>query len=718
MAREAITSCRLCPGRCALQLTLDDDDRIVTVRGHRADPLTRGFTCIKGLNAPAVHYSPERILHPLERQPDGTWREVSLDHALDAIAARLGQLIADHGPDSVGCFKGTLNYNNFLANAMLPAFMAAIGSKAFYSTMTIDQSGKWVTVGRLGAWAAPRDDFASADVSLLVGSNPFVSLSNFGIKAHDPIKTMRDAKARGLQLIVVDPRASETARQADITLQPLPGEDATLFAGFIRVVLENGWHDEAFCDAYVKDLAALRRAVAPFTPELVARRTGVAPGDLVRAAELFAAPLVENGQSRRKRGVASSGTGPSMGPHSNLAEHLIECLNVICGRFAREGDPVPNPGVLGAPRARRAEVIAPTRPWEQGPRDVLGHGMIFGERMTATLPDQILHDGPERVRALIVDGGNPAAAIPDTRRTREALARLDLLVAIEPFMGATAELAHYIIPPRLMFERIDAMSRDYEPFTLFEPYSHFTPPVIAPPAGSETIEDWAALWEIARRMGRQIVLDGEPMDMVTRPDSEALMAFMLRNSNVPYEQIRAATGGKVFDVPPVRVEPAAGAARFDVAPADVCAELDAVLGEGPGAAGYPHRLAVRRLREVVNTSLHKVPAIAQRMPTNFAYLNPADMAALALANGDVAAISSPHGAIEAVVQADATVREGVVSISHGWGGGGDAGGRHPGVNVNRLISLAGKLDPINAMPVMTGFPVRVEKRQAPAAVPA
>lgn len=705
---EAIASCRICAGRCALRLSFDDDSRITAVHGDKSNPLTRGYACIKGLTLPEAHASPERLHHPLRRRSDGSFEQIPLEIALDEIAARLGALIALSGPQAVAAFKGTMAYTNFLANALLPAFLQALGSTAYYSTMTIDQSAKWVTFDRLGGWAAGKDSFADADVLMMVGTNPLVSLSTFNFALQNPVKAMREARARGLKLVVIDPRATETARHADVFLQPLPGEDPALLAGLIHIILREGWHDAEFCAAFANGLDALRSAVAPFTPDHVAARAGVAADDLYRAAALFAEPIDGH---RRKRGSAASGTGPNMAPHANLSEHLVECLNVICGRFARAGDPVMNPGVLGPRVPRRAEVIAPRRSWEDDAnRAPGGFGMLFGERMSGALIDDIMADSPDRVRALIVDGGNPAIALPDARRAAEGLGALDLLVTIDPFLTPTARLSHYVLPPTMMLERADVGSRDYETVITFAPYGQYDAPVIAPPAGSEATDDWILLWEILRRMGRTVVLDDEPFDMDARPDSEAMIAFLLRGSAVPFDAIRRHAGGHIFDVPPMTVAPGdpASSARFELAPPDIVAEIGAVRADGAGAHGFTHRFAVRRIRDVQNTMFHDLPSVRARVTANAAFLHPDDLAALGLRDGDEAVLSSLYGRLRCVVRADPTVRAGVVSMTHGWGALAGATGPEPGVNVNALTSGHVR-DPINAMPVFTGFPVRVSR---------
>jgi anaerobic selenocysteine-containing dehydrogenase len=723
---EVITSCRICAGMCSLRLARDASGRVVSARGDKSNPLTRGYACIKGLQLPAAHASPDRLLHPLKRLADGRFVRVPLDEALDEIAQRLRALIADHGPDSVAGFRGTMNYSNQTANTMLPAWLAALGSNSFFSTMTIDQSAKWVTFERLGGWAAGRDAFASADVLMFVGTNPLVSLSTFNFPSQHPVQQMRDAIERGTRFIVIDPRRSETARHASVFLQPWPGEDAALLAGLLRIILDEGWHDAEFCAAHVHGLDDLRRALAPFDAAAVAQRSGVAAQALYEAAAAFAQP--ENG--RRKRGSAASGTGANMGPHSNLVEHLVECLNVVCGRYARAGDPVPNPGVLAPPYPRRAEVIAPTRSWEQGWRSrVGGWGMLFGQKMSGVLADEIATPGPGQVRALFVDGGNPAVAMPDQARFTEALRALDLLVTIDPFMTATARLSHFIIPPTMMFERADLGTRDYESYVLHLPYSQYAQKVAQPPAGAEVVDDWYVFWALAQRLDRAIVFDGVALDMQHAPTQEALLEILARHANVPFEQIRAHPEGKVFDVAPMTVQPGdpSSSARLQVAPADVVGELAEVAAE-PGIRGhaqerdgFTHLLAVRRVRDVQNTMYRQLDAIRKRLPHNPAWLHPDDLAALGMVSGQGIAIESAHGRIEAIAEADDSMRPGVVSISHGWGGlPGDAADtadpHSAGVNVNRLTTTRSDLQSINAMPRLTALPVRlspIKERKQP-----
>jgi anaerobic selenocysteine-containing dehydrogenase len=538
-----------------------------------------------------------------------------------------------------------------------------------------------------------------------------------GMVAYNMTKQFKDARARGVKFIVVDPRATETARFADVHLQIIPGQDPTLFAGVIREVLVNGWHDAEFCAAHAKQLTELRREVEPFTLDLVAERAGVQADDVAAAARLFA--------FESRKGCAVSGTGPNMAPHSNLAQHLIDTLNVICGRFRRAGDTVRNPGVLNPQDHLRAEVIPPTRGWASGPKSrVRGVGGMFGEMMSGTLPEEILTPGRGHIRVLFVNGGNPAVAIPDQRKTVDALKALDLLVTIEPFMTPTARLSHYILPPKLMFEREDVlMSVGYEPLFMPVPHQAFVPAAVGTPAGSQLVDEWRVYWELAKRLGCTVSLSGRALDMKDAPSTREIIDLVISGGITTVAELEASPGGKMFDLPPAIVGEGSDdpSLRFELMPDDVAQELRRVaVRPSVAAAGtYPLLLTSRRMREVMNSLGNNWAGPRERHTYNPAYLHPDELAAHDLQPGDRIEITSDHDSIEAIVAADGTLRLGVVSMSHCWGGLPDEQPDYEQVGscTARLVSLDRDFEPINAMPRMTAIPVRIRKTSADRPLP-
>ncbi len=713
--REVLSFCRQCMGMCGTVVSLDAESRVVGVRGDRDDPSTLGYACFKGLNAAEAHNSPQRFLRPMKRMPDGELAPIGLEQALDEIAERIEALVEADGPGAIAGYRGGGAFFTSSSVMMLPAFLGALGSPKSYSSVTIDQSAKMVALGRLGLWPPGRTPMSRADVFLLVGANPLVSVSANGFDTRNPTKRLRAARSRGMKLIVIDPRESETARFADIHLQSLPGEDCAVLAGLLHLILEAGWQDRAFCERFADDVEALRRAVAPFTPAAVAQRAGVSESDLRAAARLFAHEC--------RTGPAAGSTGPDMAPGGNLAEHLIECLNIVCGRYLREGDTIEHPGVIHPRQPIRAEVIPAPRWWEEGPKSRAGgFGQLDGELPTGTLPDEILTPGEGRVRCLISHGGNPASAIPGIEKVERAFAALDLLVAIEPFPTMTTALADYVLPPTLQYERADLPIWLYESLVSPEPYTRFTPAIARPPEGAEVVDDHLYFWGLARRLGLTLELMGEALPMDEAPSTRDVLERTARSAPIDFADLERAERGVFLPGEEQVVEPGDPESphRFSLLPEDVAGELARVaasLAVPPLAdERFRYRLAVRRLRDGNNSAGLALPSIKARLPFNPGFMNPDDMRDAGIETGDEIEVASRHGAIRVRAEADPTLRRGVVSVSHGFGALPRDGAKYEdaGVSTNWLTSTdASARESINAMPWMTGFPVSVERVHAP-----
>ena len=700
-----LTFCRFCHASCPIEVDLQGG-QAVAIRGVPEDPIFAGYTCIKGRQIPEQMTHPQRLLKSLRRRPDGTFEELSSSEAMDEIATQLRRIIDTYGPRSVASYTGTGGYQNSLAVPAARAFHQGFDSPSFYTSVTIDQPAKSTAPFRVGIWEAGYQDFSNADVLLAIGYNPMVSSFSpvGGLQGTNPYVVLREAKNRGMKLIVIDPRRTEFATQADIHLAPKPGEDPTLMAGILKVVIDEGLFDHEFCDLWVSDLAQLADAVSTFTLDYVSKRCDVPADDIVAAARMFATA---------QRGTSGTGTGPSMAPHSSLTEHLSIALNTICGRVNREGDSLESGYFLYPETPRRAQVHAARAPATGAPSRMRNLRGIRGEMLTTTLAEEILTPGDGQVRALIVSGGNPVVAWPDQELTVAAMKDLELLVVVDHRMSATAEFADYVIAPTLSLERADVphlMDRWFR-----APYTNYTD-AITERAG-DVLNEWEVFWELSKRLGYPLPLAGGDTPMDERPSDDAMIDLAYAGSRMPMDEVRA--NRRVVHPDKAMIVSAADptcTAKFTVAPDDIVAELGEVHVEGDSAVAlgvdpslYPFRLVSRRLKHVLNSYGSSLSVLGAKGTSNSAYMNPQDMLDHQLVEGDLIEIFSPRASVHGLVEAAPDVRRGVISMAHSWGGSSltDEKVRDIGSPTSRLVSVDKGYDRINGMVVQSAIPVRI-----------
>ena len=700
------TFCRFCHANCAMLADVEDG-RVTGVRGDPDDPIYGGYTCIKGRHLAEAHNTPDRLTSCLvcDDSGEGGFRAIASQTALDEISAKLRALIDEHGPDAVAVYAGTYAFQNSAGVGAAMAFAQGLGSRHFYTSVTLDQPAKVYTAMQYGSWAGGMHSFDTADVAMFIGNNPIVSHYGppGGLPPFSPSRRLRDAIEAGVKVIVADPRRSDVARLAHIHLPVRPGEDPALLAGMINVIIAEGLYDRNFVGAHVDGFDALQAAVAPFTPDHAAARAGVDADQLIAAARLFA-----NGS----RGVASTGTGPEMAGRGTLTQYLVSSLNIICGRFCQEGELASIPRVFTPATERRAQVSPPMKPFGEGfPKSRFRGLTHLGMEMPCNvMADEILEPGEGQIKALISIGGNPLVAFPDQQKIARAIASLDLLVQIDVTMSQTAKRADYVLAPTMCLERDDITNLSEWWFEV--PYARYTRALVAPPG--DLLDEYAMLWGLAHRLGTPIPLAGGPCPMDALPDKTAFLDLMVAGSPVAPSKVRADTpdGAHIIydDLHPRVLPPSTDAgAKFDLAAGDMPAALAAYYGDAEADLDRPYRLISRRTKHRFNSTGGHLSKLKAKRTTNPAHIHPDDLAALGLESGTIARIASDVGFVFAVTEADEDVLPGTISMAHAWGDPdvGIEGVRAIGGGTNRLVSETSRFDPITGQSLQSAIPVSI-----------
>jgi anaerobic selenocysteine-containing dehydrogenase len=728
MSEVVPSFCRTCLSFCPILVTLEDG-KPVKIAGDRLAPLYDGYTCPKGRALADQHGAPTRLLTSMVRQQDGRHVPIESGRAMAEIAERVRAIIGRHGPRSVALYFGTGSMSFMPAIGVAVGWMQAIGSPMIFTANTIDKPGAQIAQAAHGHWPAGQPAFDQAQAWMLIGVNPVISKSG-GFPPNNPAKRLKEAVVdRGMKLIVIDPRRTESADRAHVHLQARPGTDPVILAAMIHVILERELFDREFVSANATKLDALRDAVVPFPPERAADLAGVSATQIVEAATAYAAA--------RFAGIGC-GTGPSFSLHGSLTEYLALCLTTLCGFWSRAGDVVQRPNVFGPAFTPRAQPLEPFP--DQGGRGealrVRGLRDTAAGMPTAALAEEILLGGEGQVRALFNLGGNPMMAWPDQDRAFKALQSLDLLVTSDPEMTATARLSDYVIAPKLPLE-IPGTTATLE-LTKYlshtrgteRGYAQYSERVTQPPAGSDLIEDWELYYGLAQHLGLQIHVasafglgrhaeappHGFDLDMVDKPSAEDLLEQVHANSRIPLSLVRQYPHGHLFEGEArtiVRPAQPGWTERLDLGNRTMLDELRSMLVADPLACyadDYPFLLVSRRSNRIMNSAGRLNPKLATEAH-NPLFLHPADMAQLGLQQGSVVRIRSPHGAILALVEPEQELRRGIASISHGYGGnpGEDDDPEALGCNVGRLMSSEHEFDPFTGIPRMSALPVAIER---------
>jgi anaerobic selenocysteine-containing dehydrogenase len=645
------TFCRICPVLCGLVVTTDGPD-VVRVRGDRAHPVTRGYSCPKGRALGAFHHHPHRLDHPRLGRERATW-----DDTLGDLAARLRDIVEESGPDAVAVYFGTWSWMDAFGRMQAEAMLRELGSRSRYSAITVDAIARLTVAELVGGFGGllPAIDVDQAGLTVLVGTNPVVSHGHAGALV-DPVDALRRL-AGGPGLWVIDPRRTETARLATRHLAVRPGSDAALLAYVVRSLLEHG-ADGEYIEQHVAGVDALRAAVAPWSRDAAAARTG-----------LDAAAIDALVTAVRDAGHVTivTGTGTTMSATANVTEWLAWAIQILTGSFEHAHGAWFNPGafvrldrsgVAAAPVEGRIADGAPSRP-ELPSR--------FGERPCAALADEIESGN---VRALLVIGGDPLTSLPDTGRLERAFARLDVLAVADVIEADTVAQATHVLAVAGQLERDDVnwFTDRFSPVIT----AQRTDAVVAPGAERRLLVE--VLGELAGRMG-----------LAAHTDQRSGMAKCI-------ERVPALADERVVINEPPRTrgwvhDLVLPEGRWRIAPALLVEQFASYGARTPAPLVAIPRRVVRRM----NSALRDV---ARGHEDAALWCNPSD--ASGFVDGQEVTITSGSGAITAALRITEDIVPGAISVPHGL----------TGQNVNRLTSArADAVDPLTGMITQSGLAI-------------
>jgi len=688
--------------------------RLVRV-SPRPDRAGVKVSCPRGRRAVETVYSPERLLHPTLRSPgeDTPDERVSWEQAYEFMTGQLRRVAAEHGPEAVCIYTGRGNFEYSLNELFSPAATSESSANAvLFPFGSPNTTGVGAICYTAQAMIASRacfgedrrelcPDLENAELALLWGANP--------ASAGPPrvLRRLLAARRRGVQMVSIDHRRSETARATRARwIRIRPGTDGALALGLINQIIQAAAHDQEFVQRWTHGFEELRAYAAGFTPDRVTEITGVGPTDQEWLARTLA----------RASGCALiSYSGLEYSNSGVQALRALWCLQALTGNIDAAGGTV----VLPRDRPRLSRLL--TEP-PAGGRPPIGadeyplYRAVRNEAHAALLPRAILEGEPYEVRALIISGASITTAWPNPGLWQRALAALDLLVVVDRFPSADARHAHLLLPATTGFENLSYFRTDDGRVLLRRP-------VISP--RGEARNDYLIFAELARRLGY-----GHRWPA----DEEAAVRYALEGSGVTFEELARSPDGVQLELPPLRAgQHRRSELRTDGEPGfetptgkfEFTSEWLREHGHEPlpvytdpaeGPARQPELVARfplvfssgARRPHTFRSQLLDTPSFTRRDPHPRAQMNQEDAGARGISDGDPVWVATPRGRLPFRAWVTEDISAGVVEVDMG-GGGPLAPEAWRKANVNELTDLENR-DPISGFPVLKALLCEVERR--------
>lgn len=684
-------ACHLCEAICGLEIGVEDG-KVATIRGDKADVLSRGHICPKGVALKDLHEDPDRLRRPVKRQ-GRDFVEISWDEAFATVGERLAAIGRDHGPHAVAAYFGNPSVHSIGMLANIGQLVRQFKTRSIFSATSVDQlphqlMALWM-FGHQNYLYVP--DIDRTEHLLVFGANPMASNGSIMTVPDFPGR-LADLKARGGRMVVVDPRRTETARVANTHHFIRPGSDALVLLAMVQVLLTEGLARPGDLSDLLAGLEDLPAVIAPFTPERAAGVSGL-PAATIRhlARDLAAAP----------RAAVYGRMGTSTLAFGTICQWAIQLLNILTGNFDREGGTLlPHPAIPAgfAPRAAGG-----FDRWRSRVRNLPEFAANFP---VATLADEIETPGEGQIRALLTIAGNPVSSTPNGRRLDTAFAGLDFMASVDFYVNETTRHAHIILPPCSPLER-GHYDLGLLPLAVRN-VTRWSDPLFDKP--EEARHDWEIFAGISEAYAR--ATNGTAPHVLP---PELLVDMGLQSGPYPglsLEALRAAPHG--IDLgplrPSIRERLLTPSGRIELLPPGCLADLPRLEALAPADQGL--LLIGRRHVRTNNSWMNNSPRLVKGPIRHRLQMHPADMASRQIRDGAAVTIESRTGRLQVEVEATEDVMPGVVCLPHGWGQATREGVRLQvangagGVSFNDLTDELA-IDQASGNAVLNGLPVEV-----------
>lgn len=693
-------ACHLCEAICGLEIKTRGDE-ILSIKGDKADPISKGFICPKATAIADIHNDPDRLRKPVKRVGQD-WIEISWQEAIDTTAKRLVEAQQKHGEDTVGFYAGNPgvhNYGNLTHGSLL---RRAVKTKNNFSATSLDQLPHQLTSYAMYGhqFLIPIPDIDRTNLMVILGGNPLASNGSIMTMPNAP-QRLKDLQARGGKLVVIDPRRSETATVADQHIFVKPGSDAYVLMAIINTLFKENQLNLGHLEDNLDGLETIRTAVSGFSLELAEQQSGI-DADTIRDLAIELATT--------DKAVIYGRMGVSVQEFGSLCQWAIQVINILIGSLDTEGGAIATSPAFayvkkGTPGGGHFDLFKSR---------VSGLPEFGGELPAVTMAEEMLTPGDGQIKAMVTIAGNPVISSANASELDKAFSGLDFYVAFDFYINATTRHADIILPPTSPLEH------DHYDIAFFRlavrNCTRFNPAVFA--ANDDAMHDWEIFNAVSAKISELKGKDFRPLpapDVVVAHGIEHDYYGAKQNPemSLTLDKIKAQPHG--IDLGPLKpgivTRLATESGKIMCAPEFLVNDLKRLAESATERAADELLLIGRRHVRSNNSWMHNYHRLVKGKPRWQLMMHPEDMLDRGLSNESQVKIQSRVGEVTTTVVSTDEVMRGVVSLPHGWGHKKYAvkmgiAVQQDGVNCNELTDDK-FIDKLSGNAALNGVPVTV-----------
>ena len=646
-------TCNLCEAMCGLKITYKEK-KVISIVGDKKDPLSKGYICPKSQALKDLYEDSDRLKTPIKRVENG-WEKISWIEAFEEVEHQIKKIQEKYGNDAVATYQGNPNVHNLGSMLYGGPFLKSLKTKQKYSATSADQLPHHIASLKMFGhqMLIPIPDIERTDYLLILGANPGASNGSL-LTAPGFSQKIKNIQKRGGEVINIDPRYTETSKISSNHFFINPGKDALLLLSLLYVIFEQGIDEKTHLSSHLKGLEEIKEIIKKYPPQKTAAIIGIDSLEIQKIAKNF---------MNSKTAVCYGRMGVSTQEFGGICQWLINVINIVTNNMDKAGGAMFTEAAIDL--VFMTGMQGKVGNFDRYRSRVHDLPEYSGELPVATLADEMIVEGEGQIKMLICTAGNPVLSTPNGKKLEKALEGLDFMVSIDIYLNETSKYANIILPSTngletlhydLVFHQLAIRNTAKLSEVLFE-------------KDENQKHDWQILNELTERItGKKNPLTPEMMlDNMFKFSSYKAANLSVKKlkenpSGIDLGAIQPLLTKRIFTQDKkINISP-----KFFI---DDLKRLDKELfnTNGEDKTNYPFALIGRRHLRNNNSWMHNSKLLMKGKNRCTVLMCPKDANNLSITNHQKIRITSNVGSIELPVEISDEMKEGVLSIPHGFG---------------------------------------------------